>query len=299
MIVGIETGGTKVLCAFSSSDDPGNPTRVERIATTSPAETFEQINSLIRKTIDKRGVEAVGVASFGPLVTDPTSAQFGTITGTTKPGWSNVDVFEWLDVDQTTPRALATDVSGAAVGEARWGAAQGLSRVAYATVGTGVGVGFLHDRQVFAGDGFPEMGNILVRRHPDDSFAGVCPFHGDCVEGLASGPAVAARWGRPGSDLDPAHLASMVDVVGYYVAQLLSTVSYTLGPERIVLGGGVMKTPGLLQSVHEHFESITGGRGAGHGLSLSAKELIVEPALGDRAGAMGALALANQALTGR
>lgn len=298
MIVGIESGGTKTLCAIADPADAGNPVRVERIATTTPRETFEHIHAVLTETLGSTAPEAVGVASFGPLITDPRDEHYGWITGTTKPGWAFTDVLRHLDIG-SAPRAFVTDVTGSAIGEAAWGAARGVDRVAYATVGTGIGVGFVAGDHVLGGNGFPEMGNILVRRHPRDDFDGSCPFHGDCVEGLASGPSVIARWGASGSELAPADREAMVEIIGYYVAQLLSVVTYTLGADRIVLGGGVMHTPGLLDSVRWQFDRIIGGPGAGHGLTQGSSDYIVRPALGERSGVLGALALAHRAMSAR
>ena len=236
MIVGIESGGTKTLCAIADPSDAANPVRVERIATTTPAETFGRINDIIAETLGTQTPDAVGIASFGPLNTNPDDEHYGWITGTTKPGWAFTDVLRHLHTDGA-PHAFVTDVTGSAMGEATWGAAHGVERVAYATVGTGIGVGFVAGDHILGGNGFPEMGNILVRRHSRDDFEGSCPFHGDCVEGLASGPSVIARWGASGSELSAPDREAMVEIVGYYVAQLISVVTYTLGAERVVLGG--------------------------------------------------------------
>ncbi len=295
MIVGIESGGTKTLCAIADANDASAPVRVERIATTTPAETFGRINTIIAETLGSQLPDAVGIASFGPLNTNPNDEHYGWITGTTKPGWAFTDVLRHLST-AGAPHAVVTDVTGSAIGEAAWGAARGVERVAYATVGTGIGVGFVAGEQILGGNGFPEMGNILVRRHPRDDFEGSCPFHGDCVEGLASGPSVLARWGASGSELSPADREAMVEIVGYYVAQLISVVTYTLGTERVVLGGGVMHTPGLLDSVRWQFDRIIGGPGAGHGLTQNSTDYIVAPALGERSGVLGALALAQRTL---
>lgn len=293
MIVGIESGGTKTLCAIADRSDPTNPLRLERIPTTTPDETFARISAVITETLGDDRPSAVGIASFGPLNTDRKDEHYGWITGTTKPGWAFTDVLRPLGVD-TLPHRLVTDVSGSAVGEATWGAGVGAERVAYATIGTGIGVGFVAGSEILGGDGYPEMGNILVRRHPRDDFEGVCPYHGDCVEGLASGPAVRARWGSSGSELSPADRAAMTEIIGYYVAQLLSVVTYTLGPDRIVLGGGVLHTPDLLDAVRWQFDRIIGGPGAGHNVTQDSSEFIVSPALGERSGVLGALALALQ-----
>ena len=295
MIVGIESGGTKTLCAIADSHDAATPIRVERIPTTTPAETFGRINTVIAETLGTDVPEAVGIASFGPLNTNPDDEHYGWITGTTKPGWAFTDVLRHLGTGDA-PHAFVTDVTGSAMGEATWGAARGIERVAYATVGTGIGVGFVAGDHVLGGNGFPEMGNILVRRHPRDDFEGSCPFHGDCVEGLASGPSVIARWGASGSELSAPDREAMTEIVGYYVAQLISIVTYTLGAERVVLGGGVMHTPGLLDSVRWQFDRIIGGPGAGHGLTQDSAEYIVAPALGERSGVLGALALAQRTL---
>ncbi|WAB84996.1 ROK family protein [Microcella daejeonensis] len=296
MIVGIETGGTKVVVAISDTVAPDSPVRIERIPTTIPVETFGRVRAIIAETLGGDRPEAVGIASFGPLNVDPDQGRYGWITGTTKPDWAFTDVGAHLSLDVDVPRAFVTDVTGAAIGESTWGAARDLRRVAYATVGTGIGVGLIDGDRLIAGNGYPEMGNVIVRRHALDDFAGVCPYHGDCVEGLASGPAIIARWGASASELPAADLAAVHDIVGYYIAQLLSTVTYTVGTERIVLGGGVLRTPGLLDAVRWHFDEIIGGPMAGHGLEETAADYIVPPALGDRSGVLGALALASRLL---
>lgn len=295
MIAGIETGGTKVICAVAEALDPGTILAETRIDTTSPEQTLAAIRDFLApKAVDGR-FDAVGVASFGPVDVDPDSAHFGRITSTPKRGWRGTDLLAGLRLAAGTPVRLVSDVTGAALGEHRFGAGRGVSDLAYVTVGTGVGAGLVVDGAPFTQRAHPELGHLLVRRHPEDAFGGVCPFHGDCLEGLASGPAIQARWGRPGIDPGPRQRESL-QLTSYYLAQLLATISYTTAPQRIVAGGGVMKTPGLLEAVREQLVLLVGGALADHPLTDPASGYVVRPELGDGSGVRGALSLANDAL---
>lgn len=290
MIAGIETGGTKVICALANEDQPHEIIDRAQFATTSPDETLGLINGWIDLHTATEPLRALGVASFGPLVTNPASDRWGWITATTKPGWTNTDVVGSIRATATTPTGLTTDVTGAALGEFTIGAGRGHDNLAYATFGTGVGVGLLVDGAPFRSAG--ELGHLLVRRHPDDLFDGVCPFHGDCIEGLASGPAILARWGADASSLPESVASAAREIEAFYIAQLVATVMYTLGSTRVIVGGGVLKTPELLEAVRGQLDLITGGSGAGHGRTYSADDYVVRPQLGDESGVRGALALA-------
>jgi fructokinase len=295
MIAGIETGGTKVICAVADPQDPGTPVARARIDTTTPGRTLSAIRDFLAPHALSGRFDAVGIASFGPVEVDAASARFGWITSTPKPGWRDTDLIAGLGLAEGTPVRLVTDVTGAALGEHRFGAGRGVDDLAYVTVGTGIGAGIVVNGAPFTLRSHPELGHLVIRRHPRDAFAGVCPFHGDCLEGLASGPAVAARWGRPGHDLGPVR-SQAVEFSSYYIAQLLATVTYAAAPQRIVIGGGVLKTPGLLDAVREQLALLVGGALADHPLLDTGSGYVVRPELGDESGVRGALSLAGDAL---
>ncbi len=239
---------------------------------------------------------AVGIASFGPVELRRTSPAYGFITTTPKPGWSEVDVVGPVAAQLGIPVGFDTDVNGAALGEGRWGAAAGLETFVYVTIGTGIGGGAVMGGRIAHGLVHAEMGHVAVARRPGDDFAGACPFHGDCFEGMAAGPAIAARWGRPGSDLAGVQLAEAVAIEAFYVAQGLRNVVYTIAPERIIVGGGVAKMPGLLDGVRNELTAALAGY---PGLAEHHRpEFVVSPGLGDRAGIAGGFVLAEAALAG-
>jgi fructokinase len=285
---GIEAGGTRWTCAVGSGD--GELERVESFPTTTPAGTIARA---IRFFAGVRDLGALGVGSFGPVEVRRSSPRWGTITTTPKPGWAEIDVVSPLAAALGVPIALDTDVNAAATGEWRHGAAQGLDTFVYVTVGTGIGGGlFAHGRPVH-GLLHPELGHVMVPHDRSrDPFAGSCPFHGDCLEGLASGTALRARWGKPGEELtDPA----VWELEAEYLALGLANVVLLLAAERIVLGGGVGTTPGLLEHVRVHLREILAGYvdvpqlQAGAGIDA----YLVPPALGPRSGVIGAIELAR------
>jgi fructokinase len=194
------------------------------------------------------------------------------------------------------PIALETDVNGAAYGEFRWGAGRGLHSSAYLTVGTGVGGGAIVGGQPLRGLLHPEMGHLHVQRHPTDDFPGSCPFHGDCLEGMASGPAISRRSGRPPDQLG-SHEDHVVEIEAWYLAQLVTAVIYLLTPERIVLGGGVLKLPGLLELIRCNALDRLGGALDGTTAADDMDGYLVPPALGSSSGVLGTLALAERAAT--
>ena len=288
MIAGIETGGTKIICAVADEATPGELVEVIEFPTSTPEAAGERIRAFLGNREDR--VDSVGVASFGPLDLDPSSPGRGHITATTKPGWAGVSLSELIGPRRSM--SLVSDVTGAAIGEAAYGAARGVADVAYVTVGTGIGVGAILSGAPVSGVGHPEMGHLPVRRHPDDDFPGVCPFHGDCVEGLASGPAMAARWRRPTRSLGADH-ARAVEIESSYLGQLLATVLYSMVPQRIVLGGGVLKIDGMLDGARAAMHrEINGALGSTHP-SNELKAFVVAPGLGDHSGVLGALHLAH------
>lgn len=282
---GIEGGGTKFVVAFGSGpSDLGEP---EVIPTAGPGETLDRVVSIIASS---GGVDAAGAAMFGPLDLREGSAGFGSVMDTPKPGWSGADVLGILRDRLGVPVGIDTDVNGAALAEARWGAARGLGTVVYVTVGTGFGGGGLVRGRPMHGLSHPEMGHIRIPRHEEDAFEGTCPFHGDCLEGMVAGPAVEGRWGRRGEDLgDLAPEAA--DLLGWYLGTALAGLALALSPQRIVAGGGVMKIPGLLEATRTRFLDTLGGY-ASLPEVLDASTYLVRPGLGDRSGVLGGIALA-------
>ncbi|QEO16148.1 ROK family protein [Agromyces intestinalis] len=290
MIAGVETGGTKVVAAVAHDASPGDLLDHVELPTTTPAETGAALRAFLDRW-DPSRTARVGVASFGPLDLDQASAGYGSITATVKPGWPGVRI---ADLVGGRPFSLVSDVTGAVIGEATHGAGAGLSDVSYLTVGTGIGVGAIVDGRRVAQRSHPEVGHLPVRRHPDDAFDGVCPFHGDCIEGLASGPAIASRWGRPTRDLGP-DLDRAVRLEAWYLGQLVASITYTLVPRRVILGGGVMKLPGVLDTTRAAFaRELAGALGDRHP-AADPSTFLVPPTLGDLAGVRGALELATQA----
>jgi fructokinase len=295
LLAGIEAGGTKVIVVIGTG--PDDTVAEMRIPTTTPTETLGAVTDFLRAQIDAGNVPAAaGVASFGPVELRRSSDRFGSITTTPKPGWSGTDMLGPIRGVLRGPVAFDTDVNGAAVGEGRWGAARGLDTFVYLTVGTGIGGGAIIDGTVAHGLVHAEMGHLNVPRHPQDDFAGRCPFHGDCLEGMASGPALEARWGTAPSQLSGADLDEAVEIEAWYLAHGLRSIVYVTAPERIVVGGGVLAMRGLLPQVRQGLVDALGGY---PGLPEHASVDFVVPAeLGAMAGPAGALALAADALPG-
>lgn len=284
----IEAGGTKWRVAVGRSPDLAAETTV---LTTDPDPTISACVDFIRSS--GYPISGVGIASFGPLDLVPTSGTFGFITATPKPGWSNTDVKGLIEAGLGVPAIIDVDVGGAALGEWMWGAGRGMDSLVYVTVGTGFGGAHLQEGRTLHENGHPEMGHITVEREAGDSFAGSCPFHGACLEGMAAGPALLARWGRPGPELRDRQ--EVWDLEARYLAQALRTFTYMLAPQRIILGGGVMQQPGLLQMVRGRLvERLAGYGNAPDNLD----EFIVEPELGQDAGLIGAIAMARRRFEG-
>lgn len=289
MLIGIETGGTKIVCSAGTS--PQDVVDVATVPTQDPTSTLQSVTAFVTRWQQEAGLEGVGIGSFGPVDLDPCSRTYGHLLQTPKLAWRGVDVVGPIAQAAGAPVAIETDVTAAAIGELHWGAGRGLTDLAYATVGTGVGVGAVVQGHALHGTAHPEAGHLTVRRHPDDDFAGVCPLHGDCLEGLASGPAVAARWGRPGAELGELRERA-VQIEASYLAQLVTTLVYVLSPARIVLGGGVLGTPGLLEAVRVQAATLLAGALGEHPASDPTSEFLSLPGLGGRSGAVGALTMA-------
>lgn len=284
-IAGIELGGTKIICVLSK--DGRTIVDERRIATTDhPEDTLAEVEAVLD---DWRGFDAIGVASFGPIGLDPAQPTYGQITSTTKPGWAGVDIAGRLLRRYEVPVAFQTDVVGAALAEAKWGAAQGLGDLAYITVGTGVGVGLIVDGRPLVGLTHQELGHIRPVRMKGDDWPGICAFHGDCIEGLASGPAIKARAGVS-ADHIPQHSPVWAQVA-HPLAQLCHTLVMTGVPRRIVFGGGVsLGVPWLLPMVREMLEESLGSYGD-RSLLGDFDQFIVPAALGGEAGPLGAILL--------
>jgi fructokinase len=303
---GIEAGGTKFVCAVGTGPDD---TRAEvQFPTTTPEETigrvldflnpFQAESPLGDKSLLTGGsseeLVAVGISSFGPVDLHPDSPTYGFITSTPKPGWANTDFAGVVQRSVGLPVGFDTDVNGAALGEHRWGAAQGLDTFLYLTVGTGIGGGGMVGSKLMHGMVHPEIGHIRLPRDPDaDPFPGVCPFHGDCLEGLANGPALEARWGQRGETLPADHPAWPLEA--HYLALALVNLICILSPQRIILGGGVMKGPHLFPLIRAKVLELLNGYVQAPELLDDIDSYIVPPDLGGRAGVLGALALAQGA----
>jgi fructokinase len=291
LVGGIEGGGTKFVCVVGRG--PDEILEEARIPTTTPDATLSQAVEFFRTAAARRGpLAAVGVGSFGPVDLREGSPTWGFITTTPKPGWAHVDVAGRLRRDLGVPVAFDTDVNAAAIGEARWGAAQGLDTFVYLTVGTGIGGGGLVGGQPMHGLVHPEMGHFLLPHdRTRDPFPGVCPFHGDCLEGLASGPALLERWGQPAETLPEDHPAWALEA--HYLAVALMTFVCMVSPQRIILGGGVMEQPQLFPLVRQEVAAQLNGYIQAPEILARIDDYIVPPGLGNRSGRLGALAMAG------
>ena len=286
----IEAGGTKFVCAVGTG--PDDIRARERIDTVRPEDTLE---SVVEFFTAGEPVESVGIAAFGPHELRRDHAQYGHITTTPKPGWSGADLVGPIVAALDVPVAIDTDVNGAGLGEWKWGAGRGLSNLIYITIGTGLGGGAIVGGRPVNGLVHPEMGHITVERLDGDEFPGVCPYHGDCFEGMACGPSMERRWGRRGQELGEL-LPQAIEVEAHYVAAGLRNLVYTLAPERIILGGGVGQIEGLAQAVQERLIEMMAGYAV---QPQHAEDFVVNPELGDDAGIAGGFVLAAQALTDR
>jgi fructokinase len=284
----IEAGGTKFVCGIGNE----NGEIEERISfpTEHPERVMEQVISYFKG----KKVEAIGIGTFGPIDIDCASETYGCVTTTPKPGWSGFPFLETLKKEFDVPFGWDTDVNAAAYGEAVWGAARGLDSCVYFTVGTGIGVGVYSEHKLVHGLVHPEGGHILPRRHPEDRFEGHCPYHGDCLEGMAAGPAIEKRWGVKGSELGTDHPAWAMEA--YYLGQAVTTTILMLSPKRVILGGGVMHQKQLLPMIRSEVSKNLNGYVSAAPLLTGIDDYIVSPGLGDNAGLCGSLALGLAAL---
>lgn len=290
LLGGIEAGGTKFVCGIGTG--PEN-LEVFRIATESPDATVANAVEFFRERAGDR-LQAVGIGSFGPVDLHSDSPTFGYITSTPKLNWRNFDLVGAIRNALHVPVGFDTDVNAAALGEARWGAAQDVSDFVYLTVGTGVGGGAVVQGNVLHGLLHPEMGHIRIPHNfTRDPYRGGCPYHGDCLEGLASGPAIEQRWGAPADRLPADHPAWSLEA--HYLALALNAWVCTLSPKRLLLGGGVMQQPHLFGLIRRELADILNGYIQMSEITEENDRFVTAPRLGARAGVLGALVLAEQA----
>ncbi len=287
---GIEAGGTKFVCAVGNG--PDDLRAEERFPTTTPAETIGRAIEFFRQ---QEPVAAVGIASFGPVDLNPDSPTFGYVTTTPKPGWAHTDLAGAIREALGVPVGFETDVNGAALGEQRWGAAQGLGTFVYLTIGTGIGGGGMVGGELIHGLLHPEMGHLRVPHDWErDPFPGSCPYHGDCWEGLAAGPAIEARWGQRGETLPADHPAWPLEAD--YLALGLVNIICVLAPQRIIVGGGVMEQAQLFPLLRRGVQELLHGYLQVPEIVEQIDSYITPPELGKRAGVLGAIALAQRAV---
>ena len=289
----IEAGGTKFVCAVA--DSGGKILEERRFPTADPAATLQTALQFLREASGRsKALAGIGIASFGPVHLRRDSQQYGCIGKTPKAGWSGTDMVGALAREFSCPIGFDTDVNAAALAEHRWGAARDVETMAYVTIGTGIGGGVISRGAPIHGLMHPEIGHIHPRRHPlDQSFAGVCPFHGDCLEGLASGPAIVARSGREFKDIDTAH--PQWEIEADYLGQLCAQLVVMVSPQRIVLGGGVMNRAELLPAIRRRLLHWLGGYVDRAEIIETVDEYVVTPALQAQSGVLGAVLLAMDA----
>ncbi|MBC1435799.1 ROK family protein [Listeria rocourtiae] len=280
----IEAGGTKFVVAIG--DASGKILKRETYPTKEPAETMKLVERFFKQYEGE--LEALGVGSFGPIDVRKSSPTYGYITSTPKLAWRNYDIVGALKQAFQVPIGFTTDVNAAALGEVSLGAAEGLSSCMYITIGTGIGAGAVVNGKMLEGYSHPEMGHIMVRRHKHDRYQGNCPYHGDCLEGLAAGGAIEKRWGKKGMEL--AENEEVWNLEAHYIAQALMNYSLILSPERIVIGGGVMKQRQVFPLVRQKLKKLI----AGYIQLPDLEEYIVPPKLEDDAGITGCILLAVQ-----
>lgn len=297
LVAGVELGGTKCICVLGTG--PQDIRREVTIPTTSPSATLGQIRSVLAGWVaDGANFQALGIASFGPIDLDCDSATYGFITSTAKPGWRNTDVLGDIRGDLDLPLGFDTDVNGAALAEGLWGGAEGLQNFAYITVGTGIGVGLIVDGKPILGFTHAEIGHSVARRRPGDDWPGSCPYHGDCVEGLASGSAIEARTGLPGAELDQSNPAWTS--VSHALGQLLHNLILTAAPQRVIMGGGVIESQQhLLPLIRKELAQSVNGYVIASQLNAGLDDYVALSSLGGKAGPLGALALGTESLRRR
>jgi fructokinase len=289
---GVETGGTWCVCALGTG--PEDVREIEEFPTTSPEATLERIVAFFRRYEPPR---ALGIGSFGPVDLDPASPTWGYVRATPKPGWQHTPVGPFVRDRLGVPVAFDTDVAAAAVGEHEWGAGRDVSSLCYLTVGTGIGAGLIVDGRPLHGLIHPEVGHLRIPHdHDADPFPGSCPVHGDCWEGLASGTALAARWGvASAAELPDEYPAWSLEA--RYLALGIFSIVCVASPQRVIVGGGVAEHRGLLEAVRHELRALNGGYLDTLSLTQRIDRYVVPAGLGDRAGVLGAIALAMRSAT--
>ena len=283
----LEAGGTKMVCAIG--DEQGNILERISIPTLAPENTMPAILDFFKN----KNISALGIGCFGPVDLDKKSPTYGYITTTPKLAWKNYDIVGVCEKELGVPVGFDTDVNGSALGEATWGCTKDLDNSIYITVGTGIGVGVIIDRKPYHGMLHPEGGHIFLARHPQDPMErGVCPYHELCLEGLASGPSIQARWGKPGVEL--ADRKEVWELEAYYLAQAICSYIMILSPERIIIGGGVAHQEQMMPLIRKEVLRQMGGYIAAKGMQ-DLENYIVLPSLNDDQGILGALKLAMDA----
>lgn len=281
----VELGGTKTLVGVG--DGEGSLGKTLRIET--GVEPVSIVDAVV-EFLSRHELTSVGIASFGPLALRPGHVDFGSILATPKPGWSDFNLVSAIGDRLGVPVTIDTDVNGAALAEGKWGASLGLANHAYITVGTGIGAGIVVGGNLVRGLAHPEFGHIAVEKHTDDDYAGNCPFHHSCLEGLAAGPALEARFGARLSRLPELDREQAMTLAAFYVSQAVRTLVYTVSPERVVIGGGVSKMEGFHSAVREQLEAQL----AGYSVlpEHSSDDFVTSPGLDDQSGLLGGVALA-------
>jgi len=286
----IEAGGTKFVCAVGDMDY--NIVDLIEIPTTSPIETMEKV----KEFFIQYNIQSLGIGSFGPADINPSSPNYGCITNTPKEQWKHFNIISFMKSTFNVPIVFDTDVNVAALGEAKFGASRNVNSSIYVTIGTGIGVGAVINGEILQGISHPEMGHIFVRRHEKDHFAGCCPYHKDCLEGLASGPAIEKRWGKKAVLLE--NNKEVWEIEGYYIAQALMTYILILSPEKIILGGGVMKQRQLITIIYEYLKRLNNGYMSFSQLEENISYYIVTPELEGLSAIKGAFYLSKNNLYG-
>jgi len=290
--IGIEGGGTKFVCAYGTSPDNLKDRVV--IKTQSPKITLHEVIEYIHSVRRKCTIQAIGLAVFAPIDLDPNSSTYGYITSTPKPGWEYCNIVGVLQDVFHLPVGFDTDVNGAALGEYRWGAACGIDNFVYLTVGTGIGGGAMMHGKLVHGAMHPEMGHLIIPQHINDSYRGSCSYHHNCLEGLASGPAILKRWNvNEASELPEEHPAW--ELQAYYLGVGLANIIMTFSPQKIILSGGVMQCENLFPKIRQKVLTFLNGYISCKKMINNIAEYIIKPKLADNAGICGAIALAEYA----
>jgi fructokinase len=289
---GIEAGGTKFVCMIASG--PNDIRLVERFPTTNPADTLDRALAFFKKGFSIQPLSAIGVACFGPIDLNPASPTFGYITTTPKPGWENTNIVGILRAALNIPVLMDTDVNAAALSEHMWGSANIYDPLIYLTVGTGIGGGAIVNGKPIHGLVHPEIGHLRIPHNWEaDPFSGICPYHGDCFEGLASGPAIQKRWGRAAESLPEDHPAW--DLEAHYIALALMNIIVSFSPLRIIVGGGVMQHTSLFLGVRRKVSELINAYIQSPTILKNIDNYIIPPVLGNQSGVLGAIALCRMA----